>query len=85
MYKIKLGGSVLGSISVGNSNLGNVEETAPIFVSLSTTTSTTTILPTTTTTTTLPITTTTFPYPWILATGFWNDFGIWKDDSIWID
>jgi hypothetical protein len=22
---------------------------------------------------------------WILATGFWNDFGIWDDYSNWID
>jgi len=22
---------------------------------------------------------------WILATGFWNDQGVWKDDEFWID
>lgn len=82
MYQIKIGGRVIGSMSVGNSSLGDVENTAPVFVSLSTTTSTTTILPTTTTSTT---TTTTFPYAWILASAKWNDFGVWKDDAIWID
>lgn len=85
MYKIKIGGRVIGSMSVGNSSLGDVENTAPVFVSLSTTTSTTTILPTTTTTSTTTTSTTTFPYPWILASARWNDFGVWKDDSIWID
>lgn len=85
MFKIKLGNKTLGSISVGNSSLGDIEQAAPVFVSLSTTTSTTTIPPTTTTTTTSTTTTTTFPYPWILAVGFWNDYGRWKDDAIWID
>jgi hypothetical protein len=90
MYKIKIGGQVIGSISVGNSNLGDTESTAPVFVSLRTTTSTTTILPTTTSTTTIPVTTTststtTLPYPWILATGIWNDGGMWVDSATWID
>jgi len=22
---------------------------------------------------------------WILATGFWNDFGVWDDTANWID
>jgi hypothetical protein len=85
MYQIKVGGSIIGSMSVGNDALGNTSQDAPVFVSLSTTTSTTTILPTTTTTSTSTTSTTTFPYPWILATGFWNDFGVWKDSSYWID
>jgi len=22
---------------------------------------------------------------WILATGLWDDFGVWRDDQTWID
>lgn len=25
------------------------------------------------------------PSDWILATGFWNDAGIWEDTATWID
>jgi hypothetical protein len=85
MYKIKIGGQVIGSMSVGNSNLGDTESTAPVFVSLRTTTSTTTVLPTTTSTTTTSTSTTTLPYHWILATGIWNDGGMWVDSATWID
>ena len=23
--------------------------------------------------------------PWLLATGFWSDEGIWKDNDNWVD
>ena len=84
MFRIKAGGRNINA-SVGSGKQVNASNAAPIFVSLSTTTSTTTILPTTTTTSTSTTSTTTFPYPWILATAKWNDFGVWKDDAIWID
>lgn len=89
MFKIKLGGRIISKLSLGNSNLGNTSNVAPLFVSPRTTT--TTLPPTTTSTTTIPTTTsstttsTTTISPWILATGFWNDSGVWMDTSNWID
>lgn len=89
MFRIKLGGRTISRLSVGNSNLGNTATAAPIFVSPRTTT--TTIPPTTTSTTTIPTTTsstttsTTTISPWILATGVWNDIGVWRDTANWID
>jgi hypothetical protein len=92
MFRIKLGGRTISRLSVGNSNLGNTANAAPVFVSPRTTT--TTIPPTTTSTTTIPTTTsstttsttsTTLSAQWILATGMWNDSGVWIDSANWID
>jgi hypothetical protein len=88
MFRIKLGGRTISRLSVGNSNLGNTANAAPVFVSPRTTT--TTIPPTTTSTTTIPTTTSstttsTTVNPWILATGIWRDSGIWVDSANWID
>ena len=92
MFRIKLGGRTISRLSVGNSSLGNTSNAAPIFVSLSTTTTTlpptttsTTTIPTTTSSTTTSTTSTTLSAQWILATGFWNDSGVWMDTSNWID
>ena len=75
MFKIKIGSKTFGRISVGRSNFGSIQKSAPVFVQPVPPTP----VPTSTTSTTLPIGT------WILATGFWNDSGVWIDSSFWID
>jgi hypothetical protein len=85
MFKIRIGSKTFGRLSIGSSNLGSIQKSAPVFVQPITPTP----VPTSTTSTTLPITTststTTIAGSWILATGIWNDGGVWIDTSNWID
>jgi hypothetical protein len=77
MFKIKIGSKTFGRISVGRSNFGSIQKSAPVFVQP--------LPPTPAPTSTTSTSTTTIGGSWILATGFWNDSGVWIDSSNWID